>query len=59
MTRTHFRAIAKIIDDSTLCNNTKLINKDNLVIELCDYFELLNDRFDRSKFNKACDVIND
>ena len=59
MTRTHFKAIARIVNDNTLANDTKLINKDYLVNELCDYFKLVNNRFDTNKFNDACDVVDD
>ena len=59
MTRTHFKAIARMINDNTLCNDDILINKHSLVKELCDYFKLINNRFDVKKFNDACDVSND
>ena len=56
MTRTHFKAIARIVDDSTHANDNKSINKEYLVNELCEYFECINDRFDSNRFNKACNI---
>lgn len=56
MTRTHFKAIARIVDDSTHANDNKSINKKCLVDMMCEYFECINDRFDSNRFNKACNI---
>ena len=53
MTRTHFKAIASIVDECSLVNDGYVV-KGALVNALCDYFECINDRFDRDKFKSAC-----
>ena len=53
MTRTHFKSIANIIDGNSLMDD-KHINKVELVNSLCDYFECVNDRFNRDLFISAC-----
>ena len=54
MTRTHFKAIARIVNDNTLAHDKEVINKKYLVCAMCEYFELINVRFDGEKFVKAC-----
>ena len=56
MTRTHFKAIAKIIDDSTHANDNESINKKYLVGMMCEYFECINNRFDGERFVNACNI---
>ena len=53
MTRTHFKEIARIIDNNSLLDD-KHINKQELVNNLCEYFSMINDRFDSNKFISAC-----
>ena len=57
MTRTHFKAIASIVDDCSLVNDD-YIPKEYLVNTLCDYFECINERFDRDKFKSASSKTN-
>ena len=54
MTRTHFKKVASIIQGSTHANDIASINKDYLVDSLCEYFELINVRFDAKRFVRAC-----
>ncbi len=56
MTRKHFEAIAKIVEGSTHANDSESINKKYLVGMMCEYFELINNRFDGEKFVKACSI---
>ena len=56
MTRKHFKAIARIVHDSTLASNDKLIVKDKLVNELNDAFKEFNDLFNPTTFKDACNV---
>ena len=56
MTRTHFKQIAKIVEDSTLANDSESINKKHLVGMMCEYFELINNRFDGERFVRACSI---
>ena len=56
MTRKHFQAIARIVHDSTLASNDKLIVKDKLVNELNDAFKEFNDLFNPITFKDACNV---
>ena len=56
MTRKHFNAIARIVKDSTLASNDKLIVKDKLVNELNDVFREFNDLFNPITFKNACDI---
>ena len=56
MTRTHFKAIARIINDNTLANDNTLINKDYLIGELCEYMSVVNERFDKDMFVSACSL---
>ena len=57
MTRKHFKEIARLIDNNSLIDD-KYIVKNNLVDDLCDYFENINDRFDRKLFISACNKVN-
>lgn len=57
--RIHFRAIAKIIEDTTdeevsIGVTNPKIDKRHFVSKLADYFEQDNPRFDRDKFMVAC-----
>ena len=56
MTRTHFKAIARIVNNNTLANDTTLINKDYLIGELCEYMSVVNERFDKDMFVSACSL---
>ena len=56
MTRTHFKAIAKIVEDSTHANDCDSINKKYLVCMMVEYFELINNRFDGERFVRACNI---
>jgi len=56
MTRTHFKQIARIINNNTLANDTTLINKDYLIGELCEYMSIVNERFDKNRFVNACSL---
>ena len=56
MTRTHFKQIARIINNNTLANDTTLINKDYLIGELCEYMSVVNERFDKDMFVSACSL---
>ena len=56
MTRKHFKAIARIVKDSTLASDDKLIVKDKLVNELNDIFSEFNDLFNPIRFKDACNI---
>ena len=56
MTRKHFKAIARIVNASTLASNDKLIVKDKLVNELNDAFKEFNDLFNPITFKDACSI---
>ena len=56
MTRTHFKAIARIVNNNTLANDSTLINKDYLIGELCEYMSVVNERFDKDMFVSACSL---
>ena len=56
MTRKHFNAIARIVKDSTLASNDKLIVKDKLVNELNDVFREFNNLFNPTTFKDACNI---
>ena len=56
MTRKHFKAIARIVKDSTLASNDKLIVKDLLINELNDVFSEFNDLFNPTTFRDACNI---
>ena len=56
MTRKHFKAIARIVKESTLASNDKLIIKDKLVNELNDVFKEFNDLFNPITFKDACNI---
>ena len=56
MTRTHFQEIAKIVDGSTHSTDKESINKRYLVGMMCEYFELINNRFDGERFVQACGI---
>jgi len=57
MTRTHFKAIARIVDNSSLIDDEH-INKDELVLGLCEYFSSINDLFNKDLFITACNECN-
>tara|TARA_R100000808_G_scaffold284_1_gene1691 strand:+ start:1032 stop:1262 length:231 start_codon:yes stop_codon:yes gene_type:complete len=57
MTRKHFKAIARIVDNNSLMDD-KYVVKNSLVSDLCDYFECINDRFDRDLFVSACNDVD-
>ena len=56
MTRKHFQAIARIVKDSTLASNDKLIVKETLINELNDVFKEFNDLFNPITFKDACSI---
>ena len=56
MTRKHFKAIAKVVQDSTLASNDKLIVKDKLVNDLNGLFSEFNDLFNPIRFKDACNI---
>ena len=57
LSRKYYRLLARIIKDSTIKNNGKMlptINKTTLVSELCIHLGIDNSLFNRSKFIDAC-----
>ena len=57
MSRKHYIKVAKIVKDSTLNDNGKMlptINKTLLVSELCTMFKADNNNFDVVRFIDAC-----
>ena len=53
MTKKHFKAIAKIINEAT-SGHPNEINKLELIDELINYFASINHNFMGSKFYHAC-----
>tara|TARA_R100001530_G_scaffold126123_1_gene94859 strand:+ start:48 stop:272 length:225 start_codon:yes stop_codon:yes gene_type:complete len=63
MTRKHYIAISRIIDERTMIDNdnntnNNYVNKHGLVEDLCTYLGEDNDRFDRPRFIDACYKTN-
>ena len=59
LSRKHYRLIANAIKDSTIVYkgvNKHMINKDNLINDLCGVFINDNGLFSRSKFEDACNM---
>jgi hypothetical protein len=59
LSRKHYRWIAKAINNSTIVYkgvNKHMINKDNLIDDLCGVFIGDNALFNRSKFEDACNM---
>ena len=58
MTRKHYILIAKIIKDNTFIHNDKPmmsnINKDCLIVDLCEMFKDDNKLFNKDRFIEAC-----
>ena len=58
MTKKHYKAIAQVIKNSTIIfksMNKQVINKNELINDLCDIFKQDNNRFDYDRFINACD----
>ena len=55
MTKKHFKKIAEIIANNKASNfNNPLSQKINLIDTFSNYFETINENFDKDKFNSAC-----
>lgn len=53
-TKQHYKAIAKIIRESSFEESPDILNKDNLVERFCNLFGQDNPNFDRDKFFIEC-----
>jgi len=56
MIKKDFIKIAEILSKVGYCinNNAKMINLNELVFELCEYFKSENPNFNQIKFKEAC-----
>ena len=52
-TKRHYKAIAKMIDQSTLVGSEYIV-KPQLIYTLCEFFQQDNPNFDVHKFMVAC-----
>ena len=62
LSRKYYKMIARVIKNSTIINNGKMlptVNKTLLVSELCNEFHCDNVGFVADRFINACDVVND
>ena len=59
LSRKYYKMIAGTIKENTeedkSGHNARLINKDNLVNDLCEYFKQDNNMFSRGRFEDACE----
>ena len=54
MSRKHYRTLARIIKDNTMQDTQPILNKDSLILDLCDVLKQDNSLFDKERFINAC-----
>ena len=54
MTKKDYIKIAYIIKDNTMRDTQPILNKNELIGDLCDMFKQDNNLFDRARFIDAC-----